>query len=195
MTAFPAPAGQVDSKIARAVERVVGLASSSLAGVQHRVRELTEVENATYDSGEFAEKVSVTRGALLVICDDVREVVRILHGTDDLLDHSRHPFGMQQPLRTASATTAGSSLHAAVHVLAPLTVGTSNPETLSGDAAAAAVSMVWRFLHAALEALGCLVLHLERGLSLYGQQEYELSAGGDRRDLCSVAPLTLVTVL
>lgn len=66
---------------------------------------------------------------------------------------------------------------------------------LSGDATSAAVSMVRRFLHAAQEALGCLVLHLERGLSLYGQQLYELSAGGDRRDLCSVVPLTLGTVL
>lgn len=55
--------------------------------------------------------------------------------------------------------------------------------------------MVTRFLHAALEALGCLVLHLERGLSLYGQQKYELSAGDDRRDLWSVVPLTLGTVL
>lgn len=59
MTTFPAPAGQVDAKISRAVERVVGLASSSLAGVQGRVRELTEVEEGTYDSGEFAERVSV----------------------------------------------------------------------------------------------------------------------------------------
>lgn len=65
MTAIPAPAGQVDTKIGRAVERVVGLASSSLAGVQDRVRELTQIEKGTYDSGEFAEKVSVTRGALL----------------------------------------------------------------------------------------------------------------------------------
>lgn len=133
--------------------------------------------------------------ALLVICDDVREVVRILHGTDDLLGHSRYSFSMQQPLRTASAAAAGASLHAAVHVLAPLTVGTRKPETLSGNAAAAAVSMVRRFLHAAQEALGCLVLHLERALSLYGQQEYELSAGGDRRDLCSAVPLRLGTVL
>ncbi|WP_404380407.1 hypothetical protein LL946_10535 [Knoellia locipacati] len=51
----------MDTKIARAVERVVGLASSSLAGVQDRVRELTEVEEGTYGSGEFAEKVNVTR--------------------------------------------------------------------------------------------------------------------------------------
>lgn len=85
---------------------------------------------------------------------------------------------MQQPLRTASAAaaTAWASLHAAVHVLAPLTVGTRKLETLL--VAAAAVSMVRRFLDAAQEALGCLVLHLERGLSLCGQQEYELSAGG-----------------
>ena len=181
MTAFPAPAGQVDTKIARAVERVVGLASSSLAGVQDRVRELREAEEGTYGSGEFAEKVSVTRGALLVIRDDVREVARMLHGTDDLLGHSRYSFSMQQPLRTASAAaaTAGASLHAAVHVFGASDRRHEKPETLSGDAAAAAVSMVRRFLHAAQEALGCLVLHLERGLSLYGQQEYELSAGGD----------------
>lgn len=73
---------------------------------------------------------------------------------------------MQQPLRTASAAaaTAWASLHAAVHVLAPLTVGTRKLETLLVAAAAAAVSMVRRFLDAAQEALGCLVLHLERGL-------------------------------
>ena len=52
-----------------------------------------------------------------------------------------------------------------MHVLAPVTVGTRTPEILWGGAAAAAVSMVRRFLHAAQEALGCLVLHLERGLS------------------------------
>jgi hypothetical protein len=67
MTAIPAPAAQLDSKIARAVGRVVGLTSGSLAGVQDRVRELTQIDNGTYDSGEFAEKVSVTRGALLVM--------------------------------------------------------------------------------------------------------------------------------
>lgn len=56
------------------------------------------------------------------------------------------------------------------------------------------MSMVRRFLPVAQKALGCLVFHHERGLSLYGQQEYELSAGGDRRDLCGAVPLRLGTV-
>lgn len=53
MTAISAASGEVDTKITGAVERVVGLASSSLAGVQGRVRELTEVENTIHDSGEI----------------------------------------------------------------------------------------------------------------------------------------------
>lgn len=66
----------------------------------------------------------MTRGALLVICDHVREVVRILHGTAGLLGYSRYSYSLQQLLRTASAAaaTAGSSLHAAVHVLTALTL-------------------------------------------------------------------------
>lgn len=67
---------------------------------------------------KFAELGGLMRAALLGICDDVREVVRILHGTDDLLGHSRYTFSLQQPLRTASAAAAAASLHAAVHVLA-----------------------------------------------------------------------------
>lgn len=185
MTAVPAIGGHVDIKVTRAMARVVGLASVSGEDVQERMRELTEVENAIHDSGEFAALGRAMRAALLVTWDAVREVVRILHRTYGLLGDSPRSSSWQQPLHNAAAeaATAGSSLHAAIHALAPLTSGTRKPETFSTDTAAAAASMVRRFITTAQEALANLILHLE------------WSVGADREDLCSVIPIRFGTAL